>query len=228
MRDEPGWITFTIDGRYAYPSTGDVIEAASKKIITTLTDETETPVMSEKMLEIQFQDDKVVHTGDQFGVGADARDGRHAQKQNSSLNVLFAAAIALTSDIPLLTTLVDSCRWSEATSMRVAKSGESIEPQTSNVYMITVGMNYHVLPGKQLDFEEKFAGVIDALKAAPGHTNSTLWKDVSDDASYLITSEWSDETAFQEFIRSDAFRAVTNWGKEQILSGRPQHKVYKH
>ncbi len=42
----------------------------------------------------------------------------------------------------------------------------------------------------------------------------------ADDASYLITSEWSDESAFQEFIRSEAFRAVTNWGKEQILSGR--------
>ncbi|MCX7385313.1 MAG: hypothetical protein NTX48_01505 [Planctomycetales bacterium] len=69
VRDEPGWITFTIDGRYAYPSTGDVIEAASKRIITTLTDETGAPVMSEKMLEIQFQDDNVVHTGDQFGVG---------------------------------------------------------------------------------------------------------------------------------------------------------------
>jgi heme-degrading monooxygenase HmoA len=95
-------------------------------------------------------------------------------------------------------------------------------------FMITVGMNYHVLPGKQQDFEDKFAGVIDALKAAPGHTSSTLWKDVSDDASYLITSEWGDEAAFQEFIRSEAFRAVTNWGKEQILSGRPQHKVYKH
>lgn len=94
--------------------------------------------------------------------------------------------------------------------------------------MITVGMNYHVLPGKQADFESKFAGVIDALKAAPGHTHSTLWKDTADDASYLITSEWSDEAAFGEFIRSEAFRAVTNWGKEQILSGRPQHKVYKH
>jgi heme-degrading monooxygenase HmoA len=94
--------------------------------------------------------------------------------------------------------------------------------------MITVGMNYHVIAGKQKDFEDKFAGVIDALKAAAGHTSSTLWKDVADDASYLITSEWSDETAFQDFIRSDAFRAVTNWGKEQILSGRPQHKVYKH
>lgn len=94
--------------------------------------------------------------------------------------------------------------------------------------MITVGMNYHVLPGKQGEFESKFQAVIDALKAAPGHTSSTLWKDVSDDASYLITSEWNDEQAFRDFIQSDAFRTVTNWGKEQILSGRPQHKVYKH
>ncbi|MBM4002555.1 MAG: antibiotic biosynthesis monooxygenase [Planctomycetes bacterium] len=94
--------------------------------------------------------------------------------------------------------------------------------------MITVGMNYHVLAGKQADFEQKFQAVIGALKAAPGHTTSTLWKDVSDDASYLITSEWSDENAFAEFIRSQAFRDVTNWGKEQILSGRPQHKIYKH
>ena len=94
--------------------------------------------------------------------------------------------------------------------------------------MITVGMNYHVLEGKQHDFEEKFSAVITALKAAAGHTSSTLWKDVADSASYLITSEWSDEQAFQDFIRSDAFRAVTTWGKEQILSGRPQHKIYKH
>jgi heme-degrading monooxygenase HmoA len=94
--------------------------------------------------------------------------------------------------------------------------------------MVTVGMNYHVIEGKQQDFEEKFAAVITALNAAPGHTRSNLWKDVSDGASYLITSEWSDEQAFQTFIRSEAFRNVTNWGKEQILSGRPQHRVYKH
>ncbi|MEY4177198.1 MAG: hypothetical protein RLY70_772 [Planctomycetota bacterium] len=94
--------------------------------------------------------------------------------------------------------------------------------------MVTVGMNYHVLEGKQRDFEDKFAAVIAALNAAPGHTRSTLWKDVADGASYLITSEWSDEQAFHSFVRSDAFRDVTNWGKEQILSGRPQHRVYKH
>jgi heme-degrading monooxygenase HmoA len=94
--------------------------------------------------------------------------------------------------------------------------------------MITVGMNYHVLPGKQADFEGKFAAVIEALNAADGHTTSTLWKDVSDDASYLITSEWSDEAAFSSFIQSQAFRDVTNWGKEQILSDRPRHKIYKN
>ena len=94
--------------------------------------------------------------------------------------------------------------------------------------MITVGMNYHVIAGKPRDFEEKFRAVMEALRGAAGHTTSTLWKDTADDASYLITSEWSDEAAFSEFIRSQAFRDVTNWGKEQILSGRPQHKVYKH
>lgn len=94
--------------------------------------------------------------------------------------------------------------------------------------MITVGMNYQVIEGKQADFEEKFAGVIGALNAADGHTSSNLWKDVADGASYLITSEWADEAAFTAFIRSDEFRAVTNWGKEQILAGRPQHKIYKN
>jgi heme-degrading monooxygenase HmoA len=94
--------------------------------------------------------------------------------------------------------------------------------------MVTVGMNYHVIEGKQQEFEAKFAAVLQALRTAEGHTDSTLWRDVADDASYLITSEWSDEQAFTSFIRSDAFRQVTDWGKEQILSGRPQHKVYRH
>ncbi len=94
--------------------------------------------------------------------------------------------------------------------------------------MITVGMNYVVIPGKEQDFEDKFAGVIDALNSAEGHTSSTLWKDTTNGASYLITSEWSDEDAFNTFIRSDDFRAVTNWGKEQILAGRPSHKIYQN
>ena len=94
--------------------------------------------------------------------------------------------------------------------------------------MITVGMNYNVLEGKGELFEEKFAQVIAALREAPGHTSSHLYRDVADEQSYLIVSEWNDEKAFSEFIQSQAFRDVTNWGKEEILSGRPRHKVYKN
>lgn len=94
--------------------------------------------------------------------------------------------------------------------------------------MITVGMNYQVIDGKQADFEQKFYAVLEALKVAPGHTQSNLYRDVNDGGSYLIVSEWNDEQAFGEFIRSEAFRAVTNWGKEQILRDRPRHKVYKN
>jgi hypothetical protein len=69
LRDEPGWITFSIDGQYAYPSTGDVIETSTRKIVTGLKDETGADVQSEKMLEIIVQDGKAIRAGDQFGVG---------------------------------------------------------------------------------------------------------------------------------------------------------------
>ena len=69
LRDQPGWVTFSIDGRYAYPSTGDVIETATRKIVTGLKDEKGADVQSEKMLEIDFDGKQPVRTGDQFGVG---------------------------------------------------------------------------------------------------------------------------------------------------------------
>jgi hypothetical protein len=70
VRDEPGWITFAIDGTLAYPSTGDVIDARSKQTVATLQDENGANVESEKMLEIDFADGKPVRAGSQFGNGA--------------------------------------------------------------------------------------------------------------------------------------------------------------
>lgn len=69
LKDEPGWITFSLDGKYAYPSTGDVIDAASKRIITELRDETGAAVQSEKMVEVEFAHGKPRRAGDQFGLG---------------------------------------------------------------------------------------------------------------------------------------------------------------
>jgi DNA-binding beta-propeller fold protein YncE len=69
VRDQPGWVTFSIDGRYAYPSTGDVIETGTRNIVARLKDEEGREVQSEKLLEIDFAGEKVVKVGDQFGLG---------------------------------------------------------------------------------------------------------------------------------------------------------------
>ncbi len=69
VRDMPGWITFSVDGKYAYPSTGDVIDVKTRKIVATLEDQNHNAVQSEKMVEIQFSGGKAVAAGDQFGIG---------------------------------------------------------------------------------------------------------------------------------------------------------------
>jgi hypothetical protein len=69
LREQPGWITFSLDGKHAWPSTGEIIDVKSKRIITTLSDETGRPVHSEKIVQIDFSGGKPVRTGDQFGLG---------------------------------------------------------------------------------------------------------------------------------------------------------------
>lgn len=75
LRDDPGWITFSMDGKYAWPSSGEVIEVATHKIIATLEDEQGRHVQSEKLLEIDFEDGQPVRAGDQFGRGLVRRSG---------------------------------------------------------------------------------------------------------------------------------------------------------
>lgn len=92
--------------------------------------------------------------------------------------------------------------------------------------MITVGMYYEVLPGREKEFEEKFEAVANALEGQAGHVRSLLYQQVKKPNSYTILSEWDAKDDFTAFIKSDAFRAVTDWGKAEILAGRPSHKVY--
>ena len=64
-----GWITFSLDGQYAWCHTPDVIDAKTRKVIATLKDENGKPVCGSKFIEVQFRDGKVVAMGDQFGLG---------------------------------------------------------------------------------------------------------------------------------------------------------------
>ncbi len=69
VRDEPGWVTFSIDGTLAWPSTGEVIDVKSRQTVATLTDELGRAVQSEKLLEVDFVGREPVAVGGQFGVG---------------------------------------------------------------------------------------------------------------------------------------------------------------
>jgi len=93
--------------------------------------------------------------------------------------------------------------------------------------MITIGMNYKVLPGKEDNFERMFENVMNGLQNVVGHGKSALYKDVNDLHSYLIVSEWDSEEAFNAFVESEKFRGVVNWGQENILADKPAHTVYR-
>lgn len=69
VRDMAGWITFSIDGKFAYPSTGDVIDVKTRKVLASLEDEEHNAVQSEKMVEVQLAGNKAVTAGNQFGIG---------------------------------------------------------------------------------------------------------------------------------------------------------------
>ena len=92
--------------------------------------------------------------------------------------------------------------------------------------MTTIGMNYEVIAGKEEEFEKGFLSVIEHLKTVPGHADSHLYEDVSSTGSYLILSRWKTRADFDGFLRSDAFKKVTSWGKAEILRSRPKHQVY--
>jgi len=52
----PGWISFGIDGRYAYPDGGAVIDTKTKKVAARIP-------TSEKLLEVDFESGKPVKAG---------------------------------------------------------------------------------------------------------------------------------------------------------------------
>lgn len=92
--------------------------------------------------------------------------------------------------------------------------------------MITVGMDYKIIPGKDEEFTKVFSKVLDIMKDMPGHAETHLYRDAYSEHDYLVVSEWTDEAAFDAFIQSDRFKGVTDWGKENVLSAQPKHEIY--
>ena len=94
--------------------------------------------------------------------------------------------------------------------------------------MVTIGMNYTVLPGKERIFEDACDRVVQTMRGIEGHDESQIYRRIDgDEPVYLIVSRWESEDAFDAFIASDAFKKVTSWGRENILSGPPRHTTYR-
>jgi DNA-binding beta-propeller fold protein YncE len=64
-----GWVTFSLDGKYAYTHTPEVFDAKTRKIVATLKDENGLPVSGSKYFEVHMRDGKVVEMGSEFGMG---------------------------------------------------------------------------------------------------------------------------------------------------------------
>ncbi len=92
--------------------------------------------------------------------------------------------------------------------------------------MITVGMNYKIVQGKDDEFIAVFTKVMEIMKRMPGHGETHLYRNVYSEHDYLIISEWTDEAAFTAFIGSDRFKNVTDWGKKNVLATQPKHEIY--
>lgn len=88
-------------------------------------------------------------------------------------------------------------------------------------------MNYFVRPGKEQVFEDACARVVEVMSEIDGHDQSQIYRRVGEEPVYLIVSRWESEDAFRAFVASDQFRKVTDWGRENILSGPPRHSTYR-
>jgi DNA-binding beta-propeller fold protein YncE len=65
----PAWITIGLDGKYAYVSSGDIIDTKTRKIVGQMKDEYGRLMRSEKLLDMTFRDGKLQRVADQFGNG---------------------------------------------------------------------------------------------------------------------------------------------------------------
>ena len=93
--------------------------------------------------------------------------------------------------------------------------------------MITVGMDYKILPGRDDEFVAVFQKVMQVMEDMDGHAETHLYRDVFSEHDYAVVSRWTDEAAFNAFIASDRFRNVADWGKENVLAARPVHEIYQ-
>ncbi len=78
----PYWITVGLDGKRAYVSSGDIIDMKSRKIVDRMKDEYARTMYSEKLLDMEFNNGRLVRAANQFGNGLTAATPAAAATSN--------------------------------------------------------------------------------------------------------------------------------------------------
>jgi DNA-binding beta-propeller fold protein YncE len=64
-----GWVSFSLDGKYAWSHAPEIFDAKTKKHVATFKDENGKPVSGSKYIEVHFRGGKVVEMSNEFGLG---------------------------------------------------------------------------------------------------------------------------------------------------------------
>jgi DNA-binding beta-propeller fold protein YncE len=79
----PYWITVGLDGRFAYVSSGDIIDMKARKIVAQMKDEYGRTMHSEKLLDMLFNAGRLTRVANQFGNGISAPEMTSASASTS-------------------------------------------------------------------------------------------------------------------------------------------------
>jgi len=77
------WLTPGLDGKLIYVSSGDIIDAKTRKIVGSMNDEYGKPMYAEKLLDMTFRDGKIRRVANAFGNGYGEQDNQGNTKPRS-------------------------------------------------------------------------------------------------------------------------------------------------
>ncbi len=87
--------------------------------------------------------------------------------------------------------------------------------------MIVVQNRIFVSPGREAEFEARFAGRAHLVEAAPGFVRNEVLRPITDGAPYVVMTHWEDRPSFEAWVQSPSFREAHGRMPSSDLFARP-------
>ncbi len=87
--------------------------------------------------------------------------------------------------------------------------------------MIVVQNRIFVTPGREAEFEARFAGRAHLVDTAPGFISNQVLKPITEGAPYVVMTHWADRPSFEAWVESPSFHEAHNTRPPADLFARP-------